>query len=63
MKYDINLLMLKRLEVKMNHLKTGNKIKVAIIAFAMVVGFCSIIVLPAHSHGGKTHGGEAFTAV
>ncbi len=46
----------------MNHLKTGYKIKVAMIVFAMAIGVTSIIVLPAHSHGGKTHDGEAFTA-
>jgi len=46
----------------MNQLKAGNKIKVMIITFAMVVGFSSIIAMPAHSHGGKTHDGEAFTA-
>ena len=46
----------------MIHLKTGNKIKVAIFVFVMVVGFSSIIAMPAHSHGGKTHDGEAFTA-
>lgn len=32
------------------------------IVFAMLIGVTSIIVLPAYSHGGKTHGGEAFTA-
>lgn len=46
----------------MNHLKTGYKTKIAIIAFAMAFVVTSIIVLPAHSHGGKTHDGEAFTA-
>ena len=46
----------------MNHLKTRNKIGVAIIVFVMVVGFIYIVEQPAHSHGGKAHRGEAFTA-
>ena len=48
----------------MNHIKTGNGIiKAAIIVFIVAIGFNSILVMPAHSHGGKTHGGEAFTAL
>ena len=61
MKNGISLL-IKRLEVQMNQLKAGNKIKVVIITFAMVVGFSSIIAMLAHSHGGKTLDEEAFTA-
>lgn len=47
----------------MSYLKIGNKIKTAIIAFAMAFVVTSIIVMPAHSHGGKTHGEETFTAL
>ncbi|MEA3231473.1 MAG: DUF6488 family protein [Thermodesulfobacteriota bacterium] len=47
----------------MNHLNTGYKIRVMIVVFAMAVGFSSIIVMSAHSHGGKIHGGETFTAL
>ncbi len=54
--------LVKRMEVQMNHLNAGYKIRVAIIVFTMVVSFSSIIVMSAHSHGGKTHDGEAFTA-
>lgn len=46
----------------MNHLKISNKFGVVIIVFVIAVGFAYIIDQPAYSHGGKTHGGEAFTA-
>ena len=46
----------------MNHLKTRNKIRAAIIVFVMVVGFTHLVEQPAQSHGGKTHKGESFTA-
>ena len=46
----------------MDHLKTMNKIKVATIVFVMVVGFTFTVDQLAHSHGGKTHKGESFTA-
>jgi uncharacterized protein YcnI len=34
----------------------------AIIGFVIVIGLNGIFTLSAHGHGGKTHGGETFTA-
>ena len=47
----------------MIHFKTSNKLRLVIITVA-VIGFIYIGIgtLPAYSHGGKTHGGEIFTA-
>ena len=47
----------------MIHFKTGYKLRLVIIT-AAVIGFIymGIGALPAYSHGGKTHGGEIFTA-
>ena len=38
------------------------KIKIGIIAVDVSVGVANALVLPAHSHGGKTHGEQTFTA-
>ena len=46
----------------MNPLKVGRKIVASINIFAMVVVVMGTFVLPVHGHGGKTHGGETFTA-
>ena len=47
----------------MIHLKINKNIKLLIIAVS-VIGFVSLGIgtLPAFSHGGKTHGGEMFSA-
>ena len=47
----------------MIHLKINKNIKLLIIAVS-VIGFVSLEIgtLPAFSHGGKTHGGEMFSA-
>lgn len=47
----------------MIHFKTSNKLRLVITTVA-VIGFIYIGIgsLPAYSHGGKTHGGEIFTA-
>ena len=36
---------------------------VTMLFFVLVLSFAYIYVLPAYSHGGKTHGEEAFTAL
>ena len=46
----------------MTHINSGDNLKMAIIVIALAIGITSAIVTTAHSHGGKTHGGEAFTA-
>ena len=47
----------------MIHFKTSYKLRLVIIT-VVVMGFVYIGIgtLPAYSHGGKTHGGEIFTA-
>ena len=43
--------------------RTTSQTKLAlIIGFVIVFGLNGIVTLSAYGHGGKTHGGEAFTA-
>lgn len=46
----------------MNHVKTNHKIRVTLLFYILAIGFTCIAILPAHSHGGKTHAEDAFTA-
>ena len=41
---------------------TSQAILAAIIGFVIAIVLNGIFTLSAHGHGGKTHGGETFTA-
>ena len=41
---------------------SGDKKILAIFGFLIAIGLTGAFDLPAHSHGGKTHKGEAFTS-
>ena len=46
----------------MKYLKNSCRIKKTLIVFTMIVGLIYVNILPAHSHGGKTHDEATFTA-